>query len=94
MKNSERQLFNIVLIHVARSWERVRLEQEFEEMPQDNLESLESIQDIATEIMYDKHIVMFLKSKENDYFINHTNEMSDSYIENLATKIINEDYID
>jgi len=93
MKNSERQLFNIVLIHVARSWERVRLEQDFEEMPQDNLESLESIQDIATEIMNDKHIVMFLKSKESDYFINHTNEMSDSYIENLATKIIKEDYI-
>jgi len=93
MKNSERQLFNIVLIHVARSWERVRLEQDFEEMPQDNLESLESIQDIATEIMDDKHIVMFLKSKENDYFITHTNEMSDSYIENLATKIIKQHYI-
>jgi hypothetical protein len=93
MKNSERQLFNIVLIHVARSWERVRLEQDFEEMPQDNLESLESIQDIATEIMDDKHIVMFLKSKENDYFITHTNEMSDTYIENLATKIIKQHYI-
>jgi len=93
MKAKERQIFNIVLIHVARTWEKVRVQQDFEEMPLDNLESLEAIEEIANDIMEDKHIVTFLKTKEDDYFITHTDKMSDAYIEDLAEEIIKENYL-
>ena len=93
MKTKKRELFNIVLIHVARTWERIRVQQDFEEMPLDNLESLEVIEEIANDIMEDEHIIAFLKTREDDYFITHTDKMSDTYIEDLAEEIIKENYL-
>ena len=92
---TKRELLNIIIIHVARTWERVRLTQPFEEMPQDNIESIESILEIADKISNDKVITKFMKSKDVDFWEKETKEgFSDWYIENLAEKIITKDYLE
>ncbi len=84
----------IVLIHTARTWERLRLLQPNEEMPFDNIGSTDEIVEISEKIMKDKIIKGFIKTKnKSDYFERKTNELSDTYIENLAEKLIFEIYI-
>lgn len=85
-------VFNVVLVHVARTWERIRLEQPYQEMPFDNIESVDEIVSIADSIMEDVVI--------KDFILNHNDPnwsweertggicFSDQYIELLAqTKI-------
>ena len=49
--NEQHNLLHIILVHVARTWERIRLRQPYEEMPQDNIMSADSsIPEIAYEI--------------------------------------------
>lgn len=100
IKKKHRWMYNYILIHVARTWERTRLEQPFEEMPQDNIESAEDgIPTIADEIFFNDIIQGFLNASEevksDDYWGKNTKEsMSDWYIESLAEKIIKENYLD
>ena len=100
IKKKDRWMFNTILIHVARTWERVRLQQPHQEMPQDNIESAEDgIPTIAEEIFFNDVIQGFLNASEevkcDDYWIKNTKEgMSDCYIEELAHKIIVEEYLD
>jgi len=100
IKKKHRWMFNTILIHVARTWERVRLEQPHQEMPQDNIESAEDgIPIIAEEIFFNDIIQGFLNASEevkcDDYWEKNTKEgMSDSYIEELAHKIIVKEYLD
>ncbi len=100
IKEEHRWMYNYILIHVARTWERTRLEQPFEEMPQDNIESAEDgIPTIADEIFVNDIIQGFLNASEevksDDYWGKNTKEsMSDWYIESLAEKIIKEKYLD
>jgi len=98
IKDKDRWMFNYILIHVARTWERVRLEQPHQEMPQDNIESAEDgIPTIADSIFEDEIIQGFLNASEevkaDDYWDKKTGTMSDWYIESLAEKIIRKDYI-
>ena len=90
-------IFNISVVHMARTWERIRLEQPFEEMPLDNIESAEAIIEIAEEIQNDEIIKRFIKCKDynNWDWEEETNDygFSDTYIEHLAEKIIKEKYL-
>lgn len=100
IKKKDRWMFNTILIHVARTWERVRLEQPFEEMPQDNIESSEDgIPTVAEEIFFNDIIQGFLNASEevkcDDYWSKNTKEgMSDWYIESVAEKLIIKDFLD
>ena len=90
----DREIYNIILIHSARTWERIRLTQPHEEMPQDNIESADmAIQEVATEINNDPIIQRFLKERDGDIWAETEEGMSDIYIEALAHKIIHETYL-
>ena len=86
---SELFVFNVVLVHVSRTWERLRIRQPYEEMPLDNIESVDEIVSISDYIMEDDVI--------KDFILNHNDPdwnweertkniacFSDQYIEHLA----------
>ena len=87
----------IILIHTARTWERIRMQQKNEEMPLDNIASAEEIIEIADTILDDKVIQKFIKCKDYDNWdwYKETKEFhfSDTYIEHLAEVIIKEEYL-
>tara|TARA_R110000796_G_scaffold80241_2_gene177613 strand:- start:111 stop:392 length:282 start_codon:yes stop_codon:yes gene_type:complete len=89
------EIYNIVLIHTARTWERMRLTQTYQEMPFDNIASTDEIEEIASTI-YDNDIIQGFLTDEikDDYWINNTAEgMSDIYIEAEAERIINDEIL-
>lgn len=94
---NETMVFNDVLIHTARTWERIRLDQEFQEMPYDNIESCDCIVSVAGEIFESEVIQKFLKATRNGrvgFWERETEEgFSDDYIENLAHDKIYNDYL-
>ena len=100
MKTKEQNnvIHNIILVHVARTWERVRLRQPYEEMPQDNIMSAcNSIPAIAEEI-YNSEIMQELIDYKGDDWCWRTMtkgyaEMSDVYMEKKAEEIIHNQYI-
>tara|TARA_R110000751_G_scaffold275025_3_gene375894 strand:+ start:643 stop:1266 length:624 start_codon:yes stop_codon:yes gene_type:complete len=90
---ANRWMFNTILVHVARTWERIRTQQPHEEMPQDNIESVSAVEGIANEIWENTVIQGFLKASEDvrqdDYWIKNTVEgVSDCFIEATAENII------
>jgi len=96
--NDTDDLYDTVLVHVSRTWERIRMNQEHEEMPVDNIASTDVIGQIATQIFEGKVMQGFVNGSEevrnNDYWMNNTEEgMSDIFIEALATEIIRVDYL-
>lgn len=93
---NKKELFNIVLIHTARTWERIRLTQPHQEMNHDNIESIDCILEITDEILNDNVIQGFLKAKNrDDYWEKNTDSgFSDWHIESLAEKIIKKNYLD
>lgn len=94
---NETIVFNNVLIHTARTWERIRLDQEFQEMPYDNIESCDCIVAVAGDIFESEVIQKFLKSTARErrgFWEKETEEgFSDDYIENLAHDKIYNDYL-
>lgn len=90
MKNLERQVFNIILIHTARTWERIRVQKFNGEMPIDNIASTEVIEEIAYDIFNLDVIQNFISiDDKNDYWFNNTEEgMSDIFIESKAESLI------
>ena len=95
MKN---YIFNTILVHVARTWERIRLEQPHEAMPQDNIESVDSIVQIADEVIKDKVLQKFINMSETErkewcWDTESGEGCSDVYIENIAHDIIKKDYL-
>jgi len=87
-----RGIYNIVLVHTSREWERVRITQPHQEMPYDNIGSVDEILAVAEQIYNGRIIQGFLNAKSTDgYWIKNTDEgMSDSYIESEANRIITE----
>ena len=97
MRISKEYLFNIILVHVSRTWERIRLKQEFQEMPYDNIESVDKIVDIAQNILNDKVIQKFYETiyvNEWDWGKETSEGCSDAYIERLATELIYSDILE
>tara|TARA_Y100000114_G_C11599906_1_gene249926 strand:+ start:317 stop:616 length:300 start_codon:yes stop_codon:yes gene_type:complete len=94
---NETMVFNDVLIHTARTWERIRLTREYQEMPYDNIESCDCIVAVAGEIFDSEIIQKFLKSSRNErrgFWGRETKEeFSDEYIENIAHDKICNDYL-
>ena len=96
--NGIHAIHNIILVHVARTWERIRLKQPYEEMPQDNLESAcNAIPEIAYDIYKSYIIQKLIDYKKHDWcWMTMTKgyaEMSDIYIEKKAEEIIYNNYI-
>lgn len=90
--------YKYILVNVSRTWERVRVARKDQEMPLDNIESIDAIIEIADTIFNDKVIQGFInassKERENNYWVINTKEgMSDWYIEGLAENIIKESYL-
>ncbi len=93
------EMYNLVLIHVARTWERIRMQQVDQTMPCDNIASIDAIGIVATEIFKGEVIQGFVNGSEevrmNDYWIKNTEEgMSDIFIEALADRLIIEGWIE
>jgi len=89
----DRQIYNIVLIHVARTWERTRVTRPHEAMPLDNIESCEAIEEIATRIINNDLLQEFLEKRDGDVWDKYGDGFSDSYIERVADEIIENDYL-
>ena len=95
---TDEQMHNIILVHVARTWERIRLRQPYNEMPQDNIESASvAIPEIAYEIYKDDVIQKLINYKKNDWdwevMTKGETHFSDLYIEGRAEEIIYNYYI-
>ena len=88
-----RAIYNIILIHTARVWERIRVKQPNQEMPLDNIESTEMIEEIATEIINDEVLQKFLISKNGNVWTDTKEGMSDIYIESRAEEIISKQFL-
>jgi len=93
-----RDIYNIILIHTARTWERLRLTQPHQEMPYDNVGSTDEIQEVASTIYNNDIIQGFLNapdnlSKDRWWMDNVPEGMSDEYIENEAERIISNEYL-
>jgi hypothetical protein len=87
----ERYTFNTVLVHTSREWERIRLTMPFEEMPMDNIESVDYIVEIAESIMKDDVIIKFMKDDDDWDWSEETNGeyyCSDEYIGAIAREKI------
>ena len=88
----DREIYNIILIHTSRCWERIRLTTKFEEMPLDNIQSTEAIEETSTEIMDNIIIQRFLIERNGDIWSETKQGMCDIFIDYLAFKIIHRDY--
>jgi len=93
-----REIYNIILVHTARTWERMRLTQPYQEMPFDNIGSTDEIEHIASVIYHNDIIQGFLNapddlSKDRWWIDNTLHGMSDAYIEVEAENIINREYL-
>ncbi len=92
------ELRNIILVHTARTWERIRVKQAHVEMPQDNIMSASvAIPEIANEILQTAVMQRLLKSTGDDWDWGRETKgyayMSDCYIEQKAHEIIYNDYL-
>tara|TARA_R110000796_G_scaffold200989_2_gene317148 strand:+ start:148 stop:450 length:303 start_codon:yes stop_codon:yes gene_type:complete len=99
MEQVKRDIYNIILIHTARTWERIRVSKPNQEMVADNIESTELIQEISTDIFSNPIVQEFICLKVNNsvptnFWDKEGDSFSDIYIERLATEIINKNYID
>ncbi len=88
-----KQLHNIIVVHTARTWERLRLKQPYKEMPQDNIASVNTILEIAYKILKDKVIQDFIVRQSENVWLETDQGMSDVYIETLAEKEIKNNYL-
>jgi len=100
MKNTTTQpteyeniIHNTIVVHVARTWERLRLKQPHKEMPDDNIASVDTILQIAYSILKDKVIQDFIVRQSEDVWLETDQGMSDVYIETLAEKEIKNNYL-
>ncbi len=91
-------VFNTVLVHCARTWERIRVKQPYQEMRLDNIESVDAIVKTAEHIMEDAVIKDFLATKDREHTWDWDRETgmgcSDTYIEHLAEKFILQEYLE
>ena len=89
MKYSEQYAFNTILVHVSRTWERIRLESPTKELWFDEIESVDQIVRIADEILNTKIIQEYIQSGQQlDFFYWRTGKLSDDYITDKAYQLI------
>lgn len=90
---TDRIMQTTILVHVARTWERVRLEMPNQEMPYDNIASVNEIAEIAKQIFDIPLIQEFLHEKDGSIWDRHGDGCSDVYIERCAREIIKSEYL-
>jgi hypothetical protein len=86
----ETYVFNTILVHASRTWERVRVkEMPHQEMPYDNIESVDIIVSVADSIMNTDIIKKFIESNNDWCWRRDANVgCSDEFIESKAYEII------
>jgi len=94
----DKEIHDIILIHVARTWERIRLEQPHQEMPSDNIESANSVIPEIAYVIYKTKVIQKLINYDKDDWswskmTNGYADFSDTYIEQYAYQIIHDDYL-
>ena len=89
----DRNIYNIILVHVVRTWERLRLNQPHQEMPLDNIESAEELQFIADFVIKTDLVQEFLTNKDGGIWNKFGDCCSDVYIERIAREYITENYL-
>lgn len=88
----DRQIYNIILVHVSRTWERMRLEQPNEEMPLDNIGSAYEMSTIADYIIRTELVQEFLVSRDGSLWNRYGDGASDIYIERVSRNYIENNY--
>ena len=88
----DRQIYNIILVHVSRTWERMRLEQPYEEMPLDNVSSAEEMSTIADYIIRTDLVQEFLADRDGSIWNRYGDGASDTYIERVSRDYIESNY--
>jgi hypothetical protein len=81
------------MIHVARTWERIRLKQPYQEMPLDNIASTDAIEEISYDVFKTDLIQDFIRKPDGAIWDRYGDGASDVYIERIATEIIEKHYI-
>jgi hypothetical protein len=89
----DRQIYNIILVHVSRTWERVRLEQPNEEMPLDNIGSAYEMSAIADYVIRMEIVQEFLLNRDGSIWDTYGDKFSDVYIERVSREYIQRNYI-
>jgi len=91
MRDLKTEVRDTIVIHVARTWERVRKEKDNNDldMPYDNIGSVDVIQTIAEIIMSYAMIREFIKTRDGMIWNREGDGCSDIYIERKAIEIIN-----
>lgn len=87
------ELHDTIVVHVARTWERLRLKQPLQQMPDDNIQSVDTILEISSTLLKDSVLQDFLFQQSGDVWAKTKEGLSDVYIENLAEREIKENYI-
>lgn len=89
----DRNIYNIILVHVARTWERLRLNQPHQEMPLDNIESAEEFQIIALYIINSELVQEFITKQDGSIWDKFGDGCSDAYIERISAEYITKNYL-
>lgn len=89
----DRHIYNIILVHVARTWERLRLEQPHQEMPLDNIESAEALPSVADFVIGTELVQEFLNDKDGNIWDKFRDGFSDVYIERISADYITKNYL-
>tara|TARA_R100000734_G_C3317786_1_gene111223 strand:- start:594 stop:893 length:300 start_codon:yes stop_codon:yes gene_type:complete len=89
----DQEIYNTILIHTARTWERIRVKQPHREMALDNIGSTECIEQVAIHIIYDDVIQEFLETRDGEVWAKVDGGTSDSYIESMAEETITKHYL-
>lgn len=88
----DREIYNIILVHVARTWERFRVVQNHQEMPLDNIQSAEELPNIAQKILENKVVQEFLINKDGSVWDKFGDGCSDTFIERISREYIIANY--
>ncbi len=88
----DREIYNIILVHVARTWERFRVVQNHQEMPLDNIQSAEELPNIAQKILENKVVQEFLINRDGSVWDKFGDGCSDTFIERISREYIIANY--
>ena len=89
----DREIYDIILVHVARTWERLRLQQPNKEMPLDNIRSAEELPCVADFIIDTDLVQEFLTNRDGAIWDRYGDGLSDVYIERIAEEYITKYYL-
>ena len=86
----DRKVYNNILIHVAKTWERIRVTQPSQMVVCANIKPIEAIAIIvnSTDLIQE-----FIENLDGAIWNRFGDTNSDNYIERIATEIINKEYL-